>query len=493
MQNEFDYRKYLNLLLRYKRLFAIAALTIMTGAIVICYLLPKKYEAKSIVFIEKNVLNDLLRGIAGPSSREREDTQMALNSSVKLMTSKSLLMKVVNDLDLNIKAKSDAKLEATIVGLQKNTVVNLDERNGLITVAFIDSNPRQARDYVNALVRRFIEDNLSAKREASYGATSFLSEQIASYKEKIDKADSEINDFRREKGAVLATDAGSLQNEISGAQQRLDELILRRSQLDAARNHLKRNNPARTRLIALQKRLEELRVEYTENYPEVMKVKADMESAQREIAIGTSASAASVSDPQELERVEAELRAVRISEENQRALLANTRGMMRESPSARAALDKLLQEKNKYLNLYEQLVARGGQAEVSKQMEVQDKSTTFRIVEPAQMPIAPVSPNRVRIIFIGIFAGLAGGLGLLVAMDYFDKSVKNVDALKSLGVSVLAVIPKIGDPELVEKERRNDLRLYAVAGTYFTMVLALLALEVLNLSPVERLIGMISG
>ncbi|MEI8354880.1 MAG: Wzz/FepE/Etk N-terminal domain-containing protein, partial [Deltaproteobacteria bacterium] len=69
MQNEFDYRKYLNLLLRYKRLFAIAALTIMTGAIVICYLLPKKYEAKSIVFIEKNVLNDLLRGIAGPSSR----------------------------------------------------------------------------------------------------------------------------------------------------------------------------------------------------------------------------------------------------------------------------------------------------------------------------------------------------------------------------------------------------------------------------------------
>ncbi len=90
-------------------------------------------------------------------------------------------------------------MEATISGLQKNTIVKLDEKDGLITVSFIDGNPRLARDYVNTLVRRFIEDNLSAKREASYGATSFLSEQIASYKEKIDKADAEINKFRRRK------------------------------------------------------------------------------------------------------------------------------------------------------------------------------------------------------------------------------------------------------------------------------------------------------
>jgi polysaccharide chain length determinant protein (PEP-CTERM system associated) len=487
MQNEFDYRKYLNLLLRHKRLFAIAALTFMSGAIVICYILPKKYEARSIVFIEKNVLNDLFRGIA--TTPTVEDTLRGLNSTIK---SRTLLTKVINELDLNVKQQSDAQLEATILGLQKNTIIKLDERDWLITVSFIDGNPRLARDYVNTLVRRFIEDNLSVKREASYGATSFLSEQIASYKEKIDKADAEINNYKREKGPLL-DEAVSFHTEIGAGQQRLDDLTLRRSQLETARNQLKRNNPARTRLLALQKRLEELRLEYTDNYPEVLKVKADIETAQKEVNGNSSGSASTVSDPQELERVEAELQAVRSSEQSQRALLANTRGLMRESPSARATLEKLLQEKNRYANLYEQLVAKGGQAEVSKQLEVQDKSTTLRIVEPAVMPIKPVSPNRIKIMLFGIVAGFATGFGLLLLIDYFDKTVKTADALKALGVQVLAVIPKISDPQAIEKERRRDLRLYIASGAYFSLIVALLALELLDKSPVERIIGLING
>jgi hypothetical protein len=166
---------------------------------------------------------------------------------------------------------------------------------------------------------------------------------------------------------------------------------------------------------------------------------------------------------------------------------------MRESPSARATLEKLLQEKNKYANLYEQLVAKGGQAEVSKQLEVQDKSTTLRIVEPAVMPIKPVSPNRIKIMLFGIVAGFAAGFGLLLLIDYFDKTVKTADALKALGIQVLAVIPKISDPQAIEKERRRDLRLYLVSGAYFSLIVALLALELLDKSPVERIIGLISG
>jgi polysaccharide chain length determinant protein (PEP-CTERM system associated) len=406
------------------------------------------------------------------------------------MQSKSLLTKVINDLGLDPKKLGNARLEATIVGLQKKTDIEVGNKDGLITVSFIDKNPRFARDYVNALVRRFIDDNLSAKREESSGATSFLSGQIASYKEKIDKADAEINAFRREKGALLSSEPVSFQTEIGTGQQRLDDLILKRSQLESTRNQLKRNNPARTRLFALKKRLEELRVEYTDNYPEVLKVKADIEAAQSESSRGSSSA---VSDPEELEKVDAELRAVRISEANQRGLLANSRGLLREGPSAKATLDKMVQERNKYGNLYDQLVARGGQAEVSKQLQLQDKSPTFRIVEPAQLPVIPVGPNRVKFILMGIAAGIAAGFALLLAIDYFDRTVKTVDALKEIGIQVLAVIPKIVDPQVAEKERRKDLRLYIASGAYFSMIVALLALEVLGLSPVDSIIGMIQG
>jgi polysaccharide chain length determinant protein (PEP-CTERM system associated) len=331
---------------------------------------------------------------------------------------------------------------------------------------------------------------LSAKREESYGATSFITEQTAAVKEKLDKVEAEIGRLRTEKGAALNAEPATMQADISAGQQRLDELTLRRSQLEATRNQLRSNNPARSRLAALQRRLEELRVEYTDNYPEVVKVKADIEAAQNDLGRGTTVS---VADPQELARVEADLSAVRTSEASQSSTLANSRGLMYANPGAKTALEKLEQERNSQRTMYEQLMARQGQAEVSKQMAVQDKATTFRIVDPAVMPLAPVSPNRLKIILMGIAAGIAGGFALLLAIDYFDKSVKSVDALKALGVNVLAVIPKISDPKAIEIERRRDLRLYIASGAYFSLIVALLALEVVGLSPVERIIGMISS
>jgi hypothetical protein len=182
-----------------------------------------------------------------------------------------------------------------------------------------------------------------------------------------------------------------------------------------------------------------------------------------------------------------------MSEANQRAQLAANRGLMRENPSAVTELGKLEQERNGYRTMYEQLMARHGQAEFSKQMEVQDKATTFRIMESAIMPTSPVSPNRVRIILMGIAAGIAGAFAMLLLIDYFDKSVKTVDTLKTLGINVLAVIPKISDPKAIEIERRNDLRLYIASGAYFSMIVALLALEFLGMSPVDRIIGLISS
>jgi succinoglycan biosynthesis transport protein ExoP len=483
MQNEFDYRKYLHLLIKHKLLFAVTALVIMTGAVVVSYMLPKKYEALSTFFIQKNVLNDMLRDTEAKS--DLENAYKGLNYSLK---SRSLFAKVINDLDMNLGHKSDAQLEAVIMGLQQNTDCKVNKDEGLVTVSFRDSNPRLARDFVNALVRRYIEQNLSTKREESYGATTFISDQAASVKEKLDKVETEIGKLRAKYGAALDVAPGSLQTDNSSGQQRLDDLILRRTQLEATRNQLRSNNPAKNRLTALQRRLEDLRVEYTDNYPEVIKVKSDIEAAQKELGRGA---VTSVADPQELARVETELSVARASEANQRAL--NNRGFIHANQAASNALENLLQERTRYRTMYDQMMARQGQAEVSKQMVVQDKATTFRIVDPAVMPLSPISPNRLRIILMGIAAGIAGGFGLLLAIDYFDKTVKTVDALKTLGINVLAVIPKITDPQAIEKEHRRDLRLYLVAGTYFSLILVLLALEALNLSPVERVIGLISG
>jgi polysaccharide chain length determinant protein (PEP-CTERM system associated) len=482
MENEFDYRKYLTLLNRHKSLFAITALAIMTVAVVLCYVLPKKYEAQSTFFVEKNILMDLING-----NMRNDDTQEALKGLDYAIKSRSLLLKVINDLDLNLNKMDDTRLESLIMSLQKRTNVSINAKEGLITVTFIDKSPRLARDYVNTLVRRYLENILSTKRDESYGASSFLTDQVASAKEKLDKVESDIANLRVKYGPAIEMAPGAMPVDNGAGQQRLDELILRRTQLEATRNQLRTNNPAKIRLAALQRRLEELRVEYTDNYPEVIKVKADIEAARQE----AKSSTATVADPQELAKVEAELSAVRISEANQRAI--NGRGVMQANPMARAALDSLLQERNSLRASYDQLVGRQTQAEMTKQMTVQDKSTTFRIVDPAVMPLFPKSPNRLKFILIGIAAGLAGGFALLLALDYVDKSVKNVDTLKNLGINLLAVIPRISDPRTAEIELLKDRKLYLAAGSYFSLILTILALEFIGFSPVDNLIRLIGG
>ncbi len=484
MSNEFDYLKFQKLLYKHKRLFAVVSLAVMTLGVGIGYILPKKYVAQSVVYVSRSVLNDLVRGIAVTPSVE--ETLRGLDSTMK---SRSVLSKVVNDLDLNLNKQSETRVEGLIDDLRNRTDLQLNDKEGLITIKFTDQNPRIARDYINALVRHYIEENLSTKREESYGAASFLSEQIASVKVKLDRSNAEISKFRREKGSALAGNSGGVQIDISAAQQHLDDLALRRSQLEISRNQLRSSNPVRARLVTLQRRLEELRVEYTDNYPEVIKVKSDIEAAQHELARGGGG----VADPHELARIEAEINAVRMSEARQRATIATNRGPARENPIVRSELDKLEQERHNYQTLYDQLVARSNQAEVSKQMEVQDKSTTFKILEPAVMPAYPISPNRVRIILMGIAAGIAAGIGLLMAIDFFDKSIKSMEELKSFGVPVVAVIPKISDPNTVALERRRDRRCYTISGMYFSAIVALLVFEFIGVSPVDEIVRFISG
>ena len=180
-----------------------------------------------------------------------------------------------------------------------------------------------------------------------------------------------------------------------------------------------------------------------------------------------------------------ELKTLRDIEKNQRRFIASQQSILRSIPAVRTGLNELEQERNSQKNLYDQLIARYRQSEVSKQMEVQDKATTFRIVDPAILPTRPYSPQRVKIILLGIIGGIAASFGLLVLRDHLDKSVRNVDSLKSLGVQVLAVVPTIENQIELLSSRRRDYWFYGIAATCFMLILATVPLELMRYLSVD--------
>jgi polysaccharide chain length determinant protein (PEP-CTERM system associated) len=468
--NEFDYKRYLKLVKQRKTLFVVAALTVMTVTVIVSYLLPEKYEAKSTVFIEKTFINELVKGFAVTPSMEDK-----IRGLTYAMGSRPILQKVAADLHLN-----GSNADAMIAQFQKDTKVELKDKEGLFTISYSGENPKLAKDYVNTLVKRYIEENSTSIRAESYGASKFLSEQINAMKEKMDRAEAEVSRFRMAKGAVAAADPAALEREISGAQQRIDEIQLRKAQLEAARNQLKKHNPAQLRLLTLEKRLEEMRVEYTDRYPEVMRLKSEIESLRAQALASSGEAKLGGAELQELERVDAELRVLRSAESKQYAAIASARGILRNIPAAKAELEQLERDKTNQKQVYDQLVTRHGQSEFSKRMEAEDKGTTFRVVDPAVLPVKPVSPNRIAIILMGIAGGFVAAFALILVLDYYDESVKSLDALKGLGLPVLAVIPKMRIPAEIKQQQTYDVRLYAVSACYFSLILIVLLLELLQ-------------
>jgi receptor protein-tyrosine kinase len=73
------------------------------------------------------------------------------------------------------------------------------------------------------------------------------------------------------------------------------------------------------------------------------------------------------------------------------------------------------------------------------------KMDNVQIIDEAQLPTAPIGPDRTKITLIGAAAGLVLGIGLSFFLELLNRKVKTKEQLQeALGAPILGVIPKIG-------------------------------------------------
>ncbi len=518
-KTELDIKRYLRLIEKRRYLFIFTAMAIMTVVIIFSYTKPKVYEAKSTILVERNVIKDLIKGIAVTPSLEERIRVMSY-----AMKNRNLLTKVIKKVDFDIDTNDRYEMEKLIEHLQEKTTIRVRKKD-MFEISYRNKNPKLAMDYVNTLVRTYIEENLAAKREEAYGANRFLQEQIKFFKNKIDIAERKIIEFRKAKGIIISMDERSVVGEIKKISEKIDQLKMKEQELISKKALIEKQlkeekpytvailgstnttNPYQNRLMALQNRLNELLLKFTENYPEVIKVKAEIEALKEQMknlpkeeeSEDSQNSAAttqmSTINPiyqqlrEELAKTNYSIASIRTQIKHYQKKIEEKKQYLRNIPVERKKLADLERERDTYKEIYEKLVFRLGQSEVSKQMEVQDKSETFKIIDPAILPVKPVSPNRKVLILFGIFAGFGGAFGLLLLLDYFDSSVRSLDALKSFGLPVLAVIPTIENPVEVMKRRKKDFIVFTVFGLYMLMVLTVFAIEFLELNYIDNFIS----
>ena len=365
----------------------------------------------------------------------------------------------------------------------------------LFIVSIADKDPKFAQDYVNTLVGEYVEENLSAKRDETYGANRFLEEQIAIFKEKLEAAEDKIIQFRKDNGIYFSIDeAATLANiRESGNTDRRRSFCLR-THLNARKKQIQQQTQQilrrpstwslRVRRVVVclkwNRDLRSLLLRYTENYPEVIRLKSEIDELKRDLAskgesAGDSPDRARLTSLNPLYQqlqtqiydIDAELSSLAARKLNLDKTIAKREQELREVPEAQKELRILVQERDSIRNVYEELLGRMSQSEVSKQMEISNKTATFRIVDPAVLPKVPVSPNMLKMFLLALVGGLTCGVGVVYLLETMDGRIRDASVLENAGFEVLAVIPHILESSKVKKQRQKDLLLCVFGGLYF--------------------------
>lgn len=134
---------------------------------------------------------------------------------------------------------------------------------------------------------------------------------------------------------------------------------------------------------------------------------------------------------------------------------------------------------------YQQTKAKQMQADVAKQLESESKGEKFTLIDPAELPEKPISPNRPAIIFLGFILAIGCGLGFAIVADAISGAVRGARSIqRTLGALPLSVIPY--EMNLQDKVKTRRIKKRVVILFIAVIVFALLFIHFV-VSPLDVL------
>ncbi|HEY6547751.1 MAG TPA: polysaccharide biosynthesis tyrosine autokinase, partial [Vicinamibacteria bacterium] len=101
-------------------------------------------------------------------------------------------------------------------------------------------------------------------------------------------------------------------------------------------------------------------------------------------------------------------------------------------------LDALKKEAESGKSLYEVLLQKLNESDIA----VSIRSNNVSVVERASTPQSPVRPEKRKIALVGLVVGLALGVGLVLARDYLDNTLRDPEEVERyLHLDLLAAVP----------------------------------------------------
>lgn len=455
---------------RRKWLGVVLFLLPLTASTAVIMGLPDLYQSTALVMIERQQVPE-----AFVRPTVTSELEIRLHTISQEILSRSRLEALIAKMNLYPDLKgSPASAEEAVSRMRRDIRLELrsadSNRNAAsMTTSFALSyrgrDPQTVAVVTNTLASFYIEENLKARERQATGTAEFLKVQLNDAKRRLDEQEARMGELqRRYMGELPQQLSGNLATlESLNAQLRINNdnqvrLNERRDQLANAVAQAKVNaggpEPDEVRLARLQQELATLRIKYTDLWPDIIRIKDEIERLQKSMA-GPKPKPDPKQPPApptpEVLRLQ---EALRIAETELKLAKQDEQRLKQSITAYQTRLDNAPKREQEYLDasrdyqgtkeLYHTLSRKYDDALLAESMEQRQKGEQFRILDAALPSGTPAAPKRARLLLAAVALSVVLGAGSMVLSELLDTSFHSSRDLRAYTtVPILVNIPRI--------------------------------------------------
>lgn len=551
---------YLGILRRRRGLIGLVFAVLFVIAAVVAMALPPVYRSTATILIkEQEIPQEFVRSTVTSFADERIQV-----ISQQVMT-RSTLLDLVDKYGLYGNARQKETSEDILDRMRRDIKLTpisaevTDRRSGSpvkSTIAFSLSYDSEvaanAQKIANELTTLYLNENVKNRQQKAAETTLFLDEELARVTEHISDSEQKLSAFKaRNQGR---TPDLSLSNQVSSERvnaevQRIErEITFLEERKSALQGQLADTKPAtpvvgnggtilepedrlkalqlqltsltgiysddhpdvkrlrreiatlkvetglqddatdrENKLLQLQQQISLLRQKYSDDHPDVVQLKRAFATLDKAVRTGADAAEGRASEirrarkpdnpvylnlKSQIETTNAQIESLRSERREMRGKLELLDLRVSQSPEVEREYLELARDLDSSRARFRELRDKQMQAQVAEQLERGRKAERFTLIEPPIFPEKPYRPNRTVILMMGALLALAGGVAAAALREAIDQTVHSArDVIRVMQVPMLAVLPALPSPVLMR--RRSRLRWIAATGALVLVGVAL--------------------
>ena len=406
-----------------------------------------------------------------------------LQTQYRNLQSPTLLRRVISNLGLESDPQF-SKSRDPIAAVKQQIDINPVRLTRLVEVRVENTDARMATNIANTLASTFVDDNLELRRSRALASVKWMEAELVDKESEVFRADDELQKYKekhemasleQQQNIVLQaliqaqTEFAGAQTKSAAAQQIATEvarLVGSGTPLEVipqiAVNPVVRD--LRVQLSQRETLLQGLLTRYKSKWPAVIEAREQIAAAKKSLEEESRKAYDSI-------QTEAQIHAA--TEKRLAEIVASRHQSLLEHNRLRIQYDVLLRKSEQNKSLYNNLLARMQENEVSGKNSVNN----MRVVDFAQAPVVPVKPNIPIVLVVGIVAGIAVGFGLAFFVNYLDDSIKSQDDIENiLNLPFLGYVPNIKAGQLHERDLHAHLHPRSSSSESFRTLRAAISL-----------------